>query len=236
MHKSLILLPCLAVFLGAVSTLFADIEYHFVPNLDGQPFGCAQFVSVAPVVGPSDFKVLVTGSNVGCTPSWDENSAKAYMDKWGLGVFNSQAGTDKGVQGQVQLDGKNGGEYLRLEFPVAVQLTYLTFASVGLADRFELVADGQSVDLLALFPGTSTIRSISSSQGQWPGKVDFTSAAQPLGFAKVWDIIADGPDFGDGFQLENVGVVPEPSTLALLSTGLAVAGLTLIRRRHRACR
>lgn len=231
MRNSVILLPCFLIAFGPVGFALADIEYHFAPNLDGQPMGCAQFAHVAPVIGPKDFTVQLTGSLIGCTPAWDEQSARAYLDKWGLGVFNQQAGADTGVQGQIQLDGKNGGEYLRLEFPVAVQLTHLTFSSVGLADKFGLLADGQQVDLLALFPGKSTIKSISDSQGNWPGEVDFTKAAQPLGYAKVWDILTGGPDFGDGIQLENVGVVPEPSTLALWSAGLAAVGLSLIRRR-----
>ena len=213
----------------------ADIEYHFLPDLDGQSYGIAQFAQVAPVVGPKDFTVELTGAAIGYTPSWDEDSAKAFLDRWGLGVLNPTLGKDTGVQGQVQLDGSSGGEYLRLEFPVAVQITHLTFSSVGLADRFGLMADGVEVDLLALFPGMSTIKSISAAQGNWPGEVDFTQAAQSLGFAKVWDIFASDPDFGDGIQLENIGVtpVPEPATLSLWCAGFAVAGFSLVRRRRR---
>ena len=57
--------------------------------------------------------------------------ARAYLDKWGLGLWNPGVGSDVGVQGQVQLDGKNGGEYLRPEFAVPVQLTYSTFCVGG---------------------------------------------------------------------------------------------------------
>ena len=78
--------------------------------------------------------------------------AQAYLDKWGLGLWNPEVSGDVGVHGQVQLDGKNGGEYLRLEFAEPVQLTYLTFASVGLSDRFDLWADGEQVDLGARSP------------------------------------------------------------------------------------
>jgi hypothetical protein len=212
----------------------ADIEYHFVPGLDGQPFGYAQFADIAPVEGPDSFTVRVSGAMVGNDPSGDAYSASAYLDKWGLGVFNPVAGKDTGVQGQVELDGRNGGEYLRLEFEVPVQLTHLTFASVGLGDKFSLVADGVEVDLLALFPGLLTIKSISDAQGNWPGEIDFTQAAEPLVFATVWDILAGGPEYGDGVQLENVGVtpVPEPATLMLWCAGIAGAGVLLVRRRN----
>lgn len=223
---------CLTVLASYVGVARAEIHYHFLPGLGGQTFGDAQFASVAPVVGPANFTVTVSGAMVGSAPSGDAGSARAFLDKWGLGVHNPKAGKDTGVQGQVQIDGQNGGEYLRLEFAIPVQLTYLTFASVGLADRFSLAADGQLVDLSTLFPGTSTIRSIATTQNNWPGKVDFTAAAQPVVFAKVWDIIAGGPGFGDGFQLENVGIVPvpEPSTLLLLCLGTAVAAWPVVRR------
>lgn len=211
----------------------AGIEYHFMPGLVGQSLGCAQFVQVSPVVGSTDFLVLLSGSMVGCAPSWDDASAKAYLDKWGLAVLNPQAGNDRGVVGQVLLDGRNGGEYLRLEFPAPVRLTYLTFASVGLTDKFELVADGNSIDLSAIFPGTSTIRAISNVQGLWPGKVDFTRGAAPLPFASVWDVAVMGPTFGGGIQLENVGVdvVPEPSSLFLWLAAAVAAAISVKRRR-----
>ncbi len=190
-------------------------------------------MNVAPETGPQDFTVQVSGSTVGCTPNWDPQSAKAYLDHWGLGVFNEQVGLDLGVQGQVQLDGTDGGEYLRLEFQVPVKLTCLIFASVGLTDKFGLVADGQQVDLSALFPSETTIKSISNAQGKWPGEIDFQEAAESLGYAKVWDIVAD-PNFGDGIQLENICVVPvpEPSMLSLWLIGLVVAGFALLYRRR----
>ena len=75
---------------------------------------------------------------------------QAYMDKWGLGVLNPIMGKDAGVLGQVLVDGKHGGEYLRLEFPQAFRLTYLIFAQVGINDDFDLLADGNLIDLDAL--------------------------------------------------------------------------------------
>jgi hypothetical protein len=187
-------------------------------------------MEVAPEVGDEDFKVLLSGSLVGSTPSADPTSARAYLDKWGLGVLNPSAGTDVGVQGQVQLDGKHGGEYLRLEFPEPMRLTLLTFASVGLSDDFDLLADGVPIDLDALFPGTKTIRDISGAQGNWSGTIDFTKAQQPLSFAKQWDVIAA---VGDGIQLENAAFeeVPEPSTILLSSIGLVAVGIWSVRRR-----
>jgi hypothetical protein len=236
MGKCLLYAIC---FMGAVvcaAKADAEIHYHFFPLLNGQTPGVSQFAEVSPVSGPQDFRVTISGAMVGSTPSADPQSAQVYLDKWGLGVWNPQVGKDTGVHGQVELDGKNGGEYLRLEFDVPVQLTYLTFASVGLSDKFGLWADGQQVDLQALFPGQSTIRSIALSQGNWPGHVDLTQAAQSLGYAQVWDIVAADPSFGSGFQLENLGVVPipEPSTLLLWCLGcLAVASVRFRRRSSR---
>ena len=218
------------------SSIFAGIIYHFAPGVNGQPIGSAQFAQIAPEVGPKDFKVLVTGSLVGSDPRAHVNDrAFAYLDQSGLGVLNPNVGKDLSVQGQVQLDGKCGGEYLRLTFPDPVQLTFLSFSSAGLSDKFRLVADGKSVRLGKLFPGQKTIRAISNAQGNWPGQVDFTLAKQPLGFAKTWDILSTGKSRGDGIQLEYVGIseIPEPSTLILWVVGLAAAGVLGVRRRIR---
>ncbi len=232
MRQSAIVLLSLWASVFTVNSAFADIEYHFVPALNGQPSGNAQFTDVAPVSGPANFQVTIAGAQTGSNPGSSPQAARAYLDRWGLGVLNPMVGNDVGVQGQVQLDGRNGGEYIRLEFPEEVRLTYLTFASVGLTDQFGLLADGQQVDVDALFPGLPTIRSISAAQGNWPGHVDFTRAAQPLGFAKVWDVLVSSTSVGDGIQLENVGVeVPEPSTLVLWLAGLGVVGLSVSRRR-----
>jgi len=232
MRHSLFLLAWILAAEFLVGSASADIEYHFVPGFDGQPSGYAQFAEIAPEIGPKDFAVTVSGALVGSEPSDSPNSAYAYLDKWGMGVLNPQV-NDVSVMGQVLLDGNHGGEYLRLEFPEEVQLTYLTFAFVGSVDRFELLADGQQVDLLSLFPGTPTIKGISDVQGNWPGHVDFTQAVQPLDYAKVWDVVMSGPGFGDGIQLENVGVttLPEPSTLVLVLTGLGFMGFYSTRRR-----
>lgn len=213
----------------------AAIEYHFMPGLGGQPHGDAQFLEVAPVSGADYFCVVLSGSTIGCFPSWDEASARAYLDKWGLGVLNPDAGLDTGLVGQVLLDGQNGGEYLRLEFADPVRLNYLTFASVGLADTFELSADDNPIDLQVIFPGLSTIREISAAQGNWPGKVDFTLGAAPLPYAKVWDVAVSSASLGSGIQLENLGVdlLPEPSTLALWAVGAGVGAVVLRRRRAR---
>jgi hypothetical protein len=238
MWNSAVCVLWVSIIFGFIGSARAgvSVEYHFMPGTEGQVRGFTQFVEVAPIVGPKSFKVLLTGSLVGSAPSADVNSARAYLDKWGLGVLNPKAGKDVGVQGQVQLDGKNGGEYLRLEFPEPVRLTYLTFSSVGSTDDFELLADGNLVDLDALFPGTGTIKDISGSQGNWPGKVDFTKGTQLLGFAKQWDVRVGSSAYGDGIQLENLGgeEFPEPSTLILWSIGFAAAGIRGVRRRVQA--
>ncbi len=218
---------------GCAGKVSAEIQYHFMPGVQGQSVGFAQFAQVAPEFGPSSFKVQLSGALDGQAPSADPSSARAYMDKWGLGVFNPTVGKDTGVLGQVLIDGRHGGEYLRLEFPQAFRLTSLIFASVGIGDHFDLLADGNLIDLDALFPGLSTIKKIAVSQGNWPGKIDFTKATQALPYAVQWDIVVRGGGIGDGIQLENVAgnPVPEPSTLLLWSVALAALGCGWLRRR-----
>lgn len=230
MRHSMVLVTGLVWTFCFISSATAAIEYHFVPALNGQPAGNSQFQQIAPVVGPSNFKVTVAGAQTGNTPNGSPQTAHAYMDKWGLGVLNPAVGSDKGFTGQVEVDAKNGGEFIRLEFPTAVRLTYLTFASVGSTDQFCLEADGNAIDMNALFPGLTTIKQISKAQGNFPGTVNFPAVAA-LPFAKSWDVLICG---GDGVQLENVGVepVPEPTTLALWLIGLGVVGLTVLRRRR----
>lgn len=227
----------LALVLGSISATRADIAYHFMPGIEGQTVGFAQFTEVAPQYGPANFKVRLSGAMIGANPTNDPTSARVYLDKWGLGVLNpSVSKGDRGIQGQVQLDGKNGGEYIRLEFPTAVRLTSLTFASVSKIEDVDILADGALVNLHALFPGTKTLCDISSAEKVWPGTVDFTRAVQPTVYAKCWQVMVHSGAAGDGIQLENVAVlpsVPEPSTLVLSSVGLLLLGVWRLRRRAR---
>jgi len=211
-----------------------DIAYHFMPGVEGQVRGDMQFAEVAPQYGPKDFKVRLSGALLGHNPSNDPKSARVFLDKWGLGVLNPAAGKDVGIQGQVQLDGRHGGEFIRMEFATAVRITLLTFASVGVGEGFELYADGAPVDLQALFPGPSSIRELSAAHHTWPGTIDFKQGQQPTVFAKRWEVVVRGSPF-DGIQLENVEVqaVPEPSTLLLASLGIVAGGIWSLRRRRR---
>jgi hypothetical protein len=232
MRRSIMALMAFSITCCLVGRGDAGFEYHFMPGINGQPLGDVQFLEVAPIVGPASFKVRLSGSTIGSVPNANPNTPRAYLDKWGLGILNPSAGSDRGVQGQVQLDGKNGGEFLRLEFAEAVQLTFLTFSSVGRLDSFQLFADGAQVDLQSMFPGKTGIRSVAMSQGNWPGKIEFTKGSQPMVFAKTWDIRVPSGGSGDGFQLENVGgEVPEPATLVLWGSAIAFVGLTAWRRR-----
>jgi hypothetical protein len=221
---------CIVLVLCGFEVAQAAIDYHFVPAMNDQPVGYAQGAQIAPEFGPANFKVTVSGAQANMTPGNTPQQAHAYLGSWGLGVLNPQQGADKGYTGQVELDAKNGGEYIRMEFPAEVRLTYLIFASVGATDHFTMTADGTPVDMDLLFPNQSTILGISNSQGNWPGHIDFTKAHQPLGLAKRWDIFVTG---GDGVQLENVGVVPEPSSLALSLVGLGVMGMSVTYRCRR---
>ncbi len=219
----------LAWLLGAVPSAQGAIEYHFVPAMNGQPVGYAQGAVVAPETGPAAFTVTVLGARAGTTPGNTPQEAHAYLDKWGLGVLNPQVAFDKSITGQVEMNAKNGGEYIRLEFQTAVRLTSLTFASVGAADNIRMESNGASISLGDLFQSGQTIRDVSRAQGYWPGQIDLTKANQPLAFAKVWDFYLTS---GDGVQLENVGVeVPEPTTWLLWAAGLSVVGLLYLRRR-----
>ncbi|MHB8972477.1 MAG: PEP-CTERM sorting domain-containing protein [Pirellulaceae bacterium] len=238
MRASVTLFFGLLAAFGSVAPVSAEITYHFKPGIEGQTIGLAQYAQIAPDYGPQFFKVQVAGALVGSDPSADTSTPQAYLDKWGMGVLNPVAGNDVGVQGQVLLNATCGGEYLRLKFLAPVQLTYLTFALAGISDKFQLMADGNAVNLDDLFPGMPSIRSISKAQGNWPGTVDFTQAKQPIVYARTWDVITYGAACGDGVQLENVGVnpgkdVPEPSTLILWVVGLAAAGVLGVRRRIR---
>ena len=238
----------LAAAVGPCSSVFAAVEYryHFSPSEPGQTIGVAQFVEVAPLGNLSGPKVQVSGALIGSAPSSIANTAQAYLARDGMGVVNPNPVLDKSATGQIFLDGSRGGEYLRLEFPEQVQLTAMTFAAVSSVDKFGLTADGQPVNLSALFPGLQTIKSITASQlgaGFFPGKVDFTKAAQPLGSAKTWEVFT-ASGYGDGIQLENVNVIarngdviPEPTTVVIWSVlGFGAAGIGGLRRRLRAAR
>ena len=229
MHPRLTRMVCLLATVGGVGSAQAEIEYHFVPGMNGQPVGYAQGAQIAPDVGPANFLVTISGAKVGDTPGNSPRQAHAYLDKWGLGALNPDAGSDRGITGQVEIDGKNGGEFIRMEFQTAVRLTYLTFASVGTGDNIRLEADGMQVDLGALFPNSNSISEISLAQNLWPGDIDLTQASEPVPFARVWDVFVTA---GNGVQLENVGAeVPEPATAFLWLAGLAAFGITVLRRR-----
>ena len=183
-----------SLVLGVGAAGRAGVEYHFMPGVEGQTIGISQFLAVSPVVGPKDFQVLLSGALIGSDPSADANTARPYLDKWGVGVLNPAAGRDVGVQGQVQVDGRHGGEYLRLEFAAPVRLTYLTFSSVGIYDEFALLADGVTVD--DLYPldverAFASLGRIYDNVAIWyeDGKlpIEMTNAGQ-AGMAAGWNV------------------------------------------------
>ena len=207
--------------LGVVGGVDGGVAYHFMPGIEGQVRGFAQFAEVAPQYGPKDFKVRLSGAMVGADPRPSPTTVRVYLDKWGLGVLNPAAGKDVGIQGQVQVDGKRGGEYIRMEFAVPVRFTLLTFASVS--------AERTWRSWLTVFPSIGTDYFPAASRfGIFPvrrtsgrGPLISPRALQPTVFAKRWDVVVRGSAFGDGIQLENVEIeaVPEPSTLAVFVAG-----------------
>ena len=179
-----------AVFLAAVSvaligcfTTLADagIEYHFVPGMNGQPFGDAQFVSVAPVVGPSNFNVLVSGA---FDRQYAEQRCEQFAGLFGQMGFGCPQSGGGGRQRDSRPDPAGWQVWRRISAtPVprcsSVDVSDICIGRLGGHVRTESGREC-AVNLQALFPGMTGIRSISVSQGNWPGKVDFTQASQPL--------------------------------------------------------
>jgi len=127
------------------------------------------------------------------------------------------------------VDGGGTPEILRLELNGRVQITEVLFNWVGPFERFDLAIDGTDIDVPAVF-GTDEIIDL-RPPGQPVGVVPFPDTL-PLG--TVFEFIARHP--GDEWNVENVTVIPEPATLAVL--GLAVAGLGGLpgpRRRRGSC-
>ena len=104
MRYKLIGISLLALTAVVAGRADAAVDYHFVPALNGQPYGCAQWEEIAPVSGPNSFKVTVAGARCGDVPNGAPQDAYAYLDKWGLGVLNPHYGADKNIVGQVEID------------------------------------------------------------------------------------------------------------------------------------
>ena len=127
---------------------------------------------------------------------------------------------------RVLVDGTFGAEYIRLVFNDPVQVTQVKFAMAGTFERFDLAVDGVNLDVPSIF-GSDVIYNLAPPQ-QYKGTVRFPLDKVPFG--TVWDFIA--PTSQDTWLLQNVDVIPEPTTLLVWSSlCLGAFGLRGLRRR-----
>jgi hypothetical protein len=185
----------------------------------------------APVssTGSGNLRVTVTGELLGGTAA-ENADAHAILSDWGLGVarqYDPPAVEDRDpYTWRTHVDGTGAKpEVLRLEFNDQVQLTKVLFTWVGAFEKFDLAIDGTDIDIAAVF-GTDEIYKL-APPGHAAGLVLFPDT---LPFGTVFEFIARNP--ADAWNIENVEVIPEPSTL-LIWAGLGIGGVGLAWRRRR---
>ena len=109
-----------------------------------------------------------------------------------------------------QVDSDYGGDFVRLEFSLPSQINLVYFMDAGAGERFGLVADGQAIDLHAMF-GTDEITKIHpAGMVQFPDTMPFATTYDFLSFSSV------------NLHNVHVDVIPEP-TSALVWWGLGLA-------------
>jgi hypothetical protein len=211
---------------GAVTDFRFRAPFNTERDVEGEEF--------EPVssTGPGNLRVTVTGGILGGTPAENDN-AHAVLSDWGLGVNGDvSAGEDRHYFTRRTHVSKNSpGEVLRLQFsddkgnPRKVQLTKVLFTWVGAFEKFDLAIDGKDIDVPAVF-GTDEIYKL-RPRCHVPGLVLFPDT---LPFGTTFEFIAR--NCGDAWNIENVEVIPEPSTL-LIWAGLGIGGVGLAWRRRR---
>lgn len=200
---------------AAVATFhFFDPKLLAHTDVQGQTF--------APESGSPLFQATVYGGKVGQAPN---SIARAYLVDYGLGVKDTSApnGDRDKLLNRVLVDGTYSAEYIRLVFNEPVQVTQVKFAMAGPFERFGLAVDGVTLNVKAIF-GSDVIYDLAPPK-QFKGTVNFPTEKLPFG--TTWDFIA--PTAKDSWLLENVTVIPEPTTLLVWSS-LCLGALGLRRR------
>jgi hypothetical protein len=191
----------LQVVFGAclASIACASVQFRFT--------GTEQNVEYVPwsAQGEADLlTVTTTGHVLGQADT--EETALSYVTPLGLGVNNTSVQPDDRNRVPVslfqtvntfQVESAQGGEFVRLVFSAPAQLDLVYFTDAGAGERFSLYADGQAIDVNALF-GTDEIIKIHPA-----GMVQFP---ETMPFATTYDFVAHS-----SWNLHNVHVTPDTS-------------------------
>lgn len=201
-----------------ISLNVASASVHFILAGDERD---VENVPLLPDNGSSALTVTTTGHLL--DPNQSDSHAVSYMTPLGLAVNNKNVRPNDrelvpltvfSAVDTFQLDSRHGGEFTRLEFSSPIRLNLLHFTGVGPGERFSLLADGNAIDIQAMF-GTDEITAINSA-----GMVYFPST---MPVATVYDLIPHSA-FALGNVLTSDPVIPEPAT-ALIWCGLGLAFL-----------
>ena len=150
---------CLGVLLlSLVNAASASVAFRFVGEENG-----VENVPLFPEDGPGSVTVVTTGHLVGLNDPND--AALSYITPLGLAVNNTTVAPDDrrlvpltlfDAVDTFQVDSDGGGEFIRLVFSLPSQIELVYFTDAGPGERFSLIADGQVIDVTALF-GTDEI-------------------------------------------------------------------------------
>ena len=171
-------------------------------NVEGQTFQA--------LPGGSNLSVTTTGGVLGGSAAQNANYDAIQTD-WGLGVLdkNDPQGDRSWLFNRIHVDGKgSAGEVIRLDFSEKIEVKSVFFAWAGPLEKFGLAIDGVAVDVVAAF-GTDNIWNLAPA-GRPPGLVEFP---ETLAWGNTFEFIAQGAN--NEWNIENVEVVPEPTTLAI---------------------
>jgi hypothetical protein len=160
-------------------------------NVEGTAIG------VTSTTGSPNLTVTPTGNFIGGSAAANAN-ADAIRGDWGLGVLNKNdpTGDRNTLTNRVHVDGKNGAEFIRLEFNEKVRVTSVIFSFVGAFQKFDLAIDGKDVNVAGVL-GTDEILQL-APPNMLPGTVVFPDT---LAFGKTWDFFA--PNLGDEWSIES---------------------------------
>jgi hypothetical protein len=221
------IITCLAaavLFLVPVRAASAAILFCFLgpeANVEG--------VAQDALSGSTTLKATPRGGQLSGGVFSDPNF-DAYITPVGLGVARTPedrvrimtSAMPPTVIDTFDVDGRGGiSEVIRLEFSSSIKLVDAFFTNVGPFDSFGLAIDGVNIGTFS-FDDPSL-----KPSGSALGIIRFPDA---LPFGSTFDFIA--PDANSAWNLRDVTVVPEPTTLAVWSAlGLCVGACRRWRRR-----